>query len=113
MLRLQILTNRHGFKNMTKLTFFYIFLACNVFLFLQEILMSDTVCMCPHLCSAWFFLNNVDWVSFRMRLTVSLYWPWLSGTLSFHWSHKQAHGFILQLQGFLFWFFFFFTLSKW
>lgn len=49
------------------------------------------LCECPHLCSAWFFWNNVDWVFFQMRLTAVLYWPWLSDTLSFHWSNNHKH----------------------
>lgn len=40
--------------------------------------------LCSHLCSAWFFWNNVDWVVFQTRLTSSLCWPWLFDTLFFH-----------------------------
>ena len=46
---------------------------------------------CYYLCSAWFFWSNGDSVSSQRRLTALLYWPWSSGTPSFHWSQKHKH----------------------
>lgn len=53
-----------------------------------------------YLCFAWFFWSSVDWVSSQKRLTAGLYWPWLSGILSFHCHRNKTS--ILKLCVYLF-----------